>query len=57
VGGLGNLGGAVVAAAIIGVGRGVLSVFITPTYAEVAAIALALPILVLRPHGLFGGRS
>lgn len=57
VGGLGNLGGAVAAAAIIGVGRGVLSVFITPTYAEVAAIALALPILVLRPHGLFGGRS
>lgn len=57
VGGLGNLAGAVAAAAIIGVARGVLSVYVTPTYAEVAAIALALPILVLRPNGLFGGRS
>jgi branched-chain amino acid transport system permease protein len=57
VGGLGNMAGAVAAAAIIGVARGVLSVYITPTYAEVAAIVLALPILVLRPNGLFGGRS
>lgn len=57
VGGLGNLGGAVAAAAIIGVGRGVISVFLSPTYAEIAAIAILLPLLVLRPNGIFGDRA
>lgn len=57
VGGLGSLGGAVAAAAIMGVARGVLSVFVSPTYAEVGAIALFLPLLLMRPNGLFGGRA
>jgi branched-chain amino acid transport system permease protein len=57
VGGLGNLGGAVAAAAIIGVGRGALSVYLSPTYAEIVAIALLLPLLVLRPNGIFGDRA
>lgn len=56
VGGLGSLGGAVAAAIIMGVGRGVLSVFLPPTFAEVGAIALFLPLLLLRPNGIFGGR-
>lgn len=57
VGGLGSLGGAVAAAVIMGVTRGVLSVFVPPTYAEVGAIALFLPLLLLRPNGIFGGRA
>lgn len=54
VGGLGNLPGAVLAAAVIGVARGVLTVIIPPTYADVAAVAILLPFLVLRPKGIFG---
>lgn len=57
VGGLGSLGGAVAAAVIMGVARGILSVFVPPTYAEVGAIALFLPLLLLRPNGIFAGRS
>lgn len=57
VGGLGSLGGAVAAAVIMGVARGILSVFVPPTYAEVGAIALFLPLLLLRPNGIFGGRA
>lgn len=57
VGGLGNLGGAVAAAVIMGVTRGVLSVFLPPTYAEVGAIVMFLPFLLLRPSGIFGGRA
>jgi branched-chain amino acid transport system permease protein len=57
VGGLGNLAGAVIAAMIIGVGRGVLTVFFPPTYADVLAIAGLLPLLVVRPNGIFGSSS
>lgn len=57
VGGLGSLGGAVAAAILMGIARGVLSIYLPPTYAEVGAIALFLPLLLLRPNGIFGGRS
>ncbi|MEQ8294965.1 branched-chain amino acid ABC transporter permease [Nitratireductor alexandrii] len=57
VGGLGNLAGAVAAAVMMGVARGVLSVFLPPTYAEVGAIVMFLPLLLLRPNGIFGGRA
>ncbi len=57
VGGLGSLGGAVAAAVIMGVARGVFSVFLPPTYAEVCAIALFLPFLYFRPNGIFRGRA
>jgi branched-chain amino acid transport system permease protein len=54
VGGLGNLPGAVLASAVIGIGRGMLTVFIPPTYADVASIAILLPLLLIRPNGIFG---
>jgi branched-chain amino acid transport system permease protein len=57
VGGLGNLGGAVAAAIVMGIARGILSIYLPPTYAEVGAIALFLPLLLLRPNGIFGARS
>lgn len=57
VGGLGSMAGAVIAAMIIGIARGVLTVFVPPTYAEVLAIAILLPLLVIRPQGLFGGST
>lgn len=56
VGGLGNLEGAVAVAIIYGLLRGLLSVMITPTAAEAATLLALLPLLYLRPNGLFGGR-
>jgi branched-chain amino acid transport system permease protein len=57
VGGLGNLEGTVAVAIIYGLLRGVLSVVITPTAAEATTLLALLPLLYLRPNGLFGGRS
>ena len=54
VGGLGNLGGTVAVAVIYGLLRGVLSVVITPTAAEAVTLLALLPLLYLRPNGLFG---
>ncbi|MGE0502611.1 MAG: branched-chain amino acid ABC transporter permease [Rhizobiaceae bacterium] len=54
IGGLGSLRGTVVAALLIGVSDGVISVFFSPTLAKmIATLAVAL-VLVFRPSGLFG---
>jgi branched-chain amino acid transport system permease protein len=53
LGGLGNLTGTLVAALVIGLGDGIISVFFSPTLAKIiATLAVALA-LVLRPQGLF----
>ncbi len=55
LGGLGNLAGTLAAAAVIGLGDGIISVFFSPTLAKIiATLAVALAI-VWRPQGLFGG--
>ncbi len=57
IGGLGSVAGTVVAAIMIGLADGVVSVFFSATLAKIiATIAVAL-VLVFRPHGLFGRRS
>lgn len=54
IGGLGSLRGTVVAAVLIGVSDGVVSMFFSPTLAKmIATLAVAL-VLVFRPQGLFG---
>ncbi|MHB2266495.1 branched-chain amino acid ABC transporter permease [Aliihoeflea sp. PC F10.4] len=54
IGGLGSLRGTVIAAVLIGVSNGIISVFFTPTLATmIATLAVAL-VLVFRPQGLFG---
>ena len=54
IGGLGSLRGTVIAALLIGVSDGVISVFFSPTLAKmIATLAVAL-VLVFRPQGLFG---
>jgi branched-chain amino acid transport system permease protein len=55
VGGLGNLLGTVVVAILYGLLRGVFSVTMTPTAAEAVTLLALLPVLYLRPRGLFGG--
>ncbi|PJE30884.1 amino acid/amide ABC transporter membrane protein 1, HAAT family [Pseudooceanicola antarcticus] len=57
IGGLGSLAGTVVAAVIIGMSDGIISVFFTPTLAKIIATLAVALVLVFRPQGLFGVKS
>ncbi len=57
IGGLGSLRGTVVAAVLIGLSDGVISVFFSPTLAKILATLLVALVLVFRPQGLFGARA
>ncbi|MEO1137949.1 MAG: branched-chain amino acid ABC transporter permease [Pseudomonadota bacterium] len=57
IGGLGSLPGTVVAALIIGLSDGIISVFFSPTLAKILATLLVGLVLVFRPQGLFGARA
>ncbi len=54
VGGMGSLRGTVVAAFVIGISDGVISVFFSPTLAKILATLFVAMVLVYRPSGLFG---
>jgi branched-chain amino acid transport system permease protein len=54
VGGLGSLGGTLVAALLIGLVDGVVSVFFSPTLAKIVASVVVALILAFRTGGLFG---
>ncbi|MGO4908251.1 branched-chain amino acid ABC transporter permease [Pseudorhodobacter sp. W20_MBD10_FR17] len=54
IGGLGSLRGTLLAALIIGLSDGVISVFFSPTLAKIIATLLVAMVLVFRPQGLFG---
>ena len=56
IGGLGSLRGTVVAALLIGLSDGVISMFFSPTLAKILATLLVALVLVFRPQGLFGRR-
>ena len=57
IGGLGSLRGTLVAAFIIGIADGMVSVFFSPTLAKILATLLVSLILVVRPAGLFGVKA
>lgn len=57
IGGLGSLPGTVVAALLIGMSDGIISVFFSPTVAKIIATFLVAMVLVWRPQGLFGKPS
>lgn len=57
IGGLGSLKGTVMAAVLIGMSDGIISVFFSPTLAKILATLLVALILVFRPQGLFGLRA
>ena len=57
IGGLGSLRGTVVAALLIGLSDGIVSVFFAPTLAKILATLLVAMVLVFRPQGLFGRRA
>jgi branched-chain amino acid transport system permease protein len=54
IGGLGSLRGTLVAAFVIGLSDGVISVFFSPTLAKIIATLFVALVLVFRPAGLFG---
>lgn len=57
IGGLGSLRGTLVAALVIGLSDGVISMFFTPTLAKIVATLLVAMVLVFRPQGLFGAKA
>lgn len=54
IGGLGSLPGTVIAALLIGMSDGIISVFFSPTLAKIIATLLVALVLVFRPQGLMG---
>ncbi len=56
IGGLGSLRGTLIAALLIGMSDGIISVFFSPTLAKILATTLVAMVLVFRPQGLFGDR-
>lgn len=54
IGGLGSLRGTLLAALVIGLSDGIVSVFFSPTLAKILATLLVALVLVFRPQGLFG---
>ena len=57
IGGLGSIRGTIVAAVLIGMSDGIISVFFSPTLAKMVSTFLVALVLVFRPQGLFGVRS
>ena len=57
IGGLGSLPGTILAAIMIGVSDGIISVFFSPTLAKIIATLAVALVLVFRPQGIFGKRS
>ncbi len=54
IGGLGSIKGSVIAAIVIGMSDGIISVFFSPTLASILGTLLVALVLVVRPQGLFG---
>jgi branched-chain amino acid transport system permease protein len=56
LGGLGSLGGAVVAALFMGIAEALFAAEISPTWSSFMFFIVLIVMLVLRPQGLFGAR-
>ena len=57
LGGLGSLGGAVVAALVMGVSEAVFAAEISPTWSSFTFFVVLIAVLLVRPQGLFGVRE
>ena len=57
IGGLGSIKGTLVAALIIGMSDGIISVFFSPTLAKILATLVVALVLVVRPQGLFAAAT
>ncbi len=54
IGGLGSLKGTLVAAVLVGLGDGIVTVLFSPTLAKIIITLIVALVIVIRPHGLFG---
>lgn len=54
LGGIGNLGGAVVGALIMGLSEEMVVAYLSSTYRDALAFSLLILILIFKPTGLFG---
>jgi branched-chain amino acid transport system permease protein len=54
LGGLGSVKGTLIAAFVVGLSDGIISVFFSPTLAKIVATLLVAAVLIVRPTGLFG---
>jgi branched-chain amino acid transport system permease protein len=54
IGGLGSLRGSLIAAMLIGLTDGLVSVFLSPTLARIVASLIVAVVLIVRPRGLYG---
>ena len=54
LGGMGSLGGSVVAAFVIGIAQSVLSLWMNPQRVAIAIFGIMIVVLIARPRGLFG---
>jgi branched-chain amino acid transport system permease protein len=57
IGGLGSLGGAIVAGLLLGILESWVGGFFNIVWQETAGFIIMIVILMVRPHGLFGQRS
>lgn len=57
LGGLGSIGGAVVAALLMGVTEAIVAVEISPTWAAFSFFIVLIAVLLVRPQGMFGLRE
>ena len=57
LGGLGSMGGAIVAALLLGLAESIVAVAISPIWASFVFFAVLIAILLVRPQGLFGVRE
>jgi branched-chain amino acid transport system permease protein len=57
IGGLGSIKGTLVAALLIGMSDGIISMFFSPTLAKIIATLMVALVLVWRPAGLFGSAA
>ncbi len=57
IGGLGSIRGTIIAAIIIGMSDGIMSVFFSPTMAKMLSTIFVAMILIVKPGGLFGNSS
>lgn len=56
LGGLGSIGGSVVAAVVMGVASSIVSALASPIWSDFTFFIVLLLVLLLRPRGLFGAR-
>ena len=54
LGGLGSVGGAVIAAVIVSTSSAVVAATVSPAWSEMTFFAILILVLLLRPQGLFG---